>query len=232
MSAPTLSAGRPAHGAAAHPDSSMDAPVEDLAAVVLCGGESRRMGALGDKALLEVGGRTLLERAVDVLRELRPDVALACGPEPRYEDLGLELALDPVDGAGPLAGLVAALELADRRGATWLAVLACDMPRADAALLRRLHARAAERDLDACLFETADGLEPLYAVYRTTCLAPARRALEAGGRRLVSFHGADGLAIGTLREDALEARGTARNVNRPDDLGDLGDLDGREERRP
>jgi molybdopterin-guanine dinucleotide biosynthesis protein A len=208
------------------------ARIDSLTGVVLCGGASRRMAGAGDKALLRVGERTLLEDAAAVLGGVSARVLLACGAERRYAELGLELVLDAPwpdagdeegaregddRGPGPLAGLLAALEAA---GTEWLAVLACDMPRAQPGILRRLHDRAVERDLDACLFETEAGVEPLFAVYRRSCSEPIRRALAAGRRRLVAFH--DEISVATLREaelePALRARDCARNLNTPADL--------------
>ncbi len=142
-----------------------------------------------DKASLRppaLAGRTLLENAVHVLDGLAGRVVLACGQDPRYAELGRELVLDSEPGAGPLAGLVAALD--GMRG-EWLLVLACDMPRADPGLFRALLEKAREEDLDLCLLESPDGLEPLCGVYRKTCGDPARGALRAGKRKVVSFHG-------------------------------------------
>ncbi len=180
---------------------------------MLCGGASRRMGA--DKALLRppyLGGRSLLEHAVLELEGVAPRVVLACGEEPRYAHLGRELVLDALGGAGPLAGLVAALE--SLRG-EWLCVVACDMPRVGGDVFRALLERARELDLDACLLETPGGLEPLCGVYRKTCAGPARRALDGGERRLVSFHGE--LSIGRLAASTAAGGGGewATNLNTP-----------------
>ena len=86
---------------------------------------------------------------------------------------------------------------------------------------------AVQSGFDACLLATGKGMEPLFAVYRKTCLEPVRAALAAGERRIISFHGlptASGrpLRIGTLDErdlpGALVSRGVAANVNTPADL--------------
>ena len=170
------------------------------------------------KARLRVGARTLLEAAVDTLRRLTPDVVLACGVEDRYGELGLERVRDRVADGGPLAGLEAALERADG----WVLALACDMPRADVRVFEALLERARERGLDACLLETEGGLEPLFAVYRRACLAAVRRAIDAGERKMTSFHGARGLRIGALAVRELPPDLThgdhARNLNTPEEL--------------
>ena len=180
--------------------------------LVLCGGASSRMGR--DKARVELDGRPLLAHALAVLDALGVPARLACGSEPRYGDFGRELVLDDVSGAGPLAGLTVGLELAARAGETWVAVLACDMPHARADVLARLLAEARARDLDACLAGLERGSQPAYAVYHVRCAVPARAALDAGERRLISFHGALRVGVLPLERDAA----TAFNVNTPEEL--------------
>jgi molybdopterin-guanine dinucleotide biosynthesis protein A len=124
--------------------------------------------------------------------------------------------LDPIADAGPLAGLLAGLEAARTE---WVAVLACDMPRASAGALRELLAEARRSDLDLCLADLPRGSQPMLAVYRRRCAPAVRAALEAGQRRMVAFHAlaVDGrpLRAGTL---ALADAGAALNLNTPADL--------------
>jgi molybdopterin-guanine dinucleotide biosynthesis protein A len=194
--------------------------LEQVTGAVLCGGASSRMGE--DKAVLDLGGRSLLAHAVACLEPLTKRVVLACGSEPRYTSLGLDVVVDSVRGDGPAVGLEAALAAADTE---WLAVLACDMPRVDAALFRRLLREAHARELDICLLATERGPEPLCGVYHRRCLAPLRAALARGERRVTGFHDEQlaphethgrgtRLAIGTL--DASTER--VLNLNTPADL--------------
>jgi molybdopterin-guanine dinucleotide biosynthesis protein A len=187
--------------------------------VVLCGGKSARMGT--DKALIPLGSSTMLERAATTLAELTPRVVLACGASERYAELGLPLVVDRYLGAGPLAGLEAALASAVVAGEDWLVALACDLPRVRPSVLANLLSRAREDDLDACFFETELGLEPLCAVYRATCLPSVRAALDAGERKMIAFlqHAtASGELprIATVRADAFV--GDLVNVNSPADV--------------
>ena len=85
--------------------------------VVLAGGKSTRFGS--DKALAELGGRTLIARAVDALAgwcEYVVVVGRETAPAPTLPDW-------PLPGMGPLAGLAAALHLARDEG--YEAVLSC-----------------------------------------------------------------------------------------------------------
>lgn len=156
-------------------------PIPETSAVVLCGGLSSRMGV--DKARLELDGLSLIARAVRVVQSITPHVRLACGSHPRYEDLGLPLVLDRIAGAGPLAGLEAALASAPEG---FVIAVACDMPRIDAGALRALVTAAHERELDVALMRSPRGLEPLCAVWRTSMVHPLRAALERGERRVVA----------------------------------------------
>lgn len=193
----------------------LDAPDRSsVTGAVLCGGASKRMGR--DKALLVLDGRTLIERCLEALNGVAASSLVACGPQPRYARLGLPLALDGVPDGGPLAGLCAALE---RTRTPWLCVLACDMPRASADGMRTLLARARAEDLDGCLLRTPSGVEPLFAVYRASCLEAVRAALARGERRMISFHGFEvagrPLRIGYLDANDLPSalRDCARNLN-------------------
>lgn len=194
--------------------------------LVMCGGQSQRMGV--DKALVQLGGRRLLDYGVEALNGIASEVRLATGSAPRYADLQLACVLDErVAGAaaaqarGPLAGLVAGLRSAAADGFELLAVSACDTPRVSAHVFELLLRQLRSSACDAVLLGThkAGQLfpEPLIAIYRVaTCLAPARTALEQGQRKLTSFHGA--LQVELLDEHVVPTAEPARNLNTPLDL--------------
>ncbi|HET8646277.1 MAG TPA: molybdenum cofactor guanylyltransferase, partial [Vicinamibacteria bacterium] len=144
------------------------------------GGRSRRMGR--DKALLPWGPATLLDHALARLREACGEVAILCGPQPRYAERGVPILTDVVAGAGPLAGLVTALE-ADASDLALL--LAVDVPFAPVSLLRYLLQRC--QGADAAVPFTGGRPHPLCAVYRRTCLDAARRRLAAGDLKMTAF---------------------------------------------
>lgn len=78
--------------------------------LVLAGGRATRFGGR-DKALLTLGGRTLLARAISALAPQVDMLALSSNAPPeRYADYGLPVLPDVLDGfRGPLAGVHAAL---------------------------------------------------------------------------------------------------------------------------
>ncbi|HEC33560.1 MAG TPA: molybdenum cofactor guanylyltransferase [Chloroflexi bacterium] len=152
-----------------------------LSGVILAGGRSTRLGR--DKPLLELGGRTLVARALDVLAQLTDDLIVVTSLLSQLLPVSARVVTDRYVGAGVLAGVHAGLLAA--RGELAV-VVACDMPFLNLDLLRYLISLAEETDIVAPRWID---VEPLHAVYRpATCLRPVERALARGERRIVSFY--------------------------------------------
>ena len=187
-------------------------PSPALAGVVLCGGRSVRMGI--DKATIDLGGTTLLARAVARLTEVCDPVLIAPGSLRLEVDPRL-LVPDALPDAGPLGGIVAALH---RSPHPLLAVVAVDMPWLDPALLGLLAARIGDHDVALC--QTHRGPEPLHAVYSRSALPAAEAALHSPDR---SVRGViSRLRAVLIPEDEWRSAGFserfASNVNTPADL--------------
>jgi molybdopterin-guanine dinucleotide biosynthesis protein A len=130
-----------------------------LSAVLLAGGESRRMGT--DKATIVFRGASLWERQLGILRELRPaKIFVSARVDPPWRPAAIELLLDEPPSRGPLSGLTRALE---RMETTHLAVLAVDMPFMTTEQMRLLFNLAAP----SCGVVPVIGehAEPLAAIY-------------------------------------------------------------------
>jgi molybdopterin-guanine dinucleotide biosynthesis protein A len=183
------------------------------AGFVLTGGKSSRMGA--DKAFLEFGGRTLLERALEVMHQACDEVAIVGDPV-KFGSYGL-VVQDLYPGCGPLAGIHAALL---HSSAELNMVLAVDMPFVSRELLLFLSARAEETEAVVTVPRTAIGSQPLCAVYRRAFSATAEEALRAGKYKIDALFSA--VAIRGINEEELEGAGFSErmffNVNTPDDL--------------
>ncbi|MDJ0821187.1 MAG: molybdenum cofactor guanylyltransferase MobA [Paracoccaceae bacterium] len=97
--------------------------------VILAGGLATRMGG-GDKALLSLGGQTLLSRVIDRLQPQVGALALnANGDAARFTEYGLPVIADSISGyAGPLAGVLAGLDWAAEQGADTIVTVAADTP--------------------------------------------------------------------------------------------------------
>ncbi len=179
----------------------------DTAGFVLAGGRSSRMGR--DKALLEWDGDALLARAARCVAEAAGTVAVVGDPQ-RYAQFGMPVVADLRPGEGPLAGIEAALD--SPYAAEWNLIVACDMPNLDTALLARLLAEARRHNPDCVTARTARGIEPLCAVYRRSFVDVARKALDAGQRKVRDAF--VGLQVIHLW---IDNEGAVTNVNTPDD---------------
>jgi molybdopterin-guanine dinucleotide biosynthesis protein A len=185
-----------------------------LGAVVLAGGTAARMGGI-DKASIEIGGVTLLERALAAtMTALEVVVVGEQVPTSRPVTWTRE---DPA-GGGPAAGLLAGLD-------RFLVVpdlvvaLAVDMPRLHAGTVSRLTwAVEADTSVDgAVLLDDGGRRQPLAAVYRQAALAAARPA-EPEHEHGLPMH----RLVGGLRLVEVPAVGDeARDVDTWEDLRDL-----------
>ena len=149
---------------------------ETVIGAVLAGCRGRRMG--GDKALLELGGQTLAQRAVDVLRETGLEVALvlrAEQPAPPVVDT-VAVVRDRVEEAGPLGGIHALLGWLP---AEWALVAPCDQPFLAPKVLRGLLDQRRD-DVDAVVAQPDDLMEPLPGLYRRTLMSTIEEALARG----------------------------------------------------
>lgn len=141
----------------------MNEPQLTLAAAVLAGGRSSRMGR--DKALLPWRGERLVDRQLRLLGSLRPErLMLSVRSGADYGRPEIETVPDLQRDRGPLGGLEALLE---RSPATHLLVIAVDMPMLSVDFLRALVARCAPGR--GVVPRHGGGLEPLAAIYPREC---------------------------------------------------------------
>lgn len=111
--------------------------------LVLAGGLARRMGG-GDKARIEIGGVTILDRVLATLSAQTTGIIINANGDPkRFADTGCTVVPDNVEGhPGPLAGILAGLDwlAAQNNGIEWLVSVPGDCPFLPDDLVERLHA--------------------------------------------------------------------------------------------
>jgi molybdopterin-guanine dinucleotide biosynthesis protein A len=181
-----------------------------LAAVVLAGGASRRMGR--DKATLIVNGSTLVEQAVATLGSRCSPVFVIAAPGQPLPDVPAEVLRDEVRGVGPLLATGRGLRAAADAGHEWAFVCAVDMPYLTADLIDELATVAQRLGVDAVL--PWDGrIHYLAGVYRTD-LAERVSALVAAGQRSMRA------LVDTVdtQRIVLPPQHALTNVNTPADL--------------
>ena len=188
----------------------------NISAVLLAGGESRRMGK--DKATLLFREKPLWQIQLELLRTLHPaEILVSARSDPSWRPADIRFVSDDPPSRGPLSGLAASLT--QMRSAHLLA-LAIDMPFMNEKFLRRLLERIGP---GVGIISEIDGrAEPLAAIYPREAEMDLRQALAGEDfslqtlvRRLVT--------AGKLREISVTAqdRRLFRNVNQLSDLAAL-----------
>jgi molybdopterin-guanine dinucleotide biosynthesis protein A len=167
-----------------------------------------------DKALLQMGGRTLLEHVAAIVSAVSGSVKLVGSPE-RYGGFGIEVVSDRFADCGPLAGIEAAL--ADSKAERTL-ITACDLPCITVALLEKLFQRAEDSKVEWVLPVGEAGWdEPLCAVYGREAHEAARVALEQRRYKVTSAFA----HLSTLRLRPEDA-GVLTNTNTPEEWAAAG----------
>jgi molybdopterin-guanine dinucleotide biosynthesis protein A len=151
-----------------------------ITGIILAGGRNLRMGK--NKAFLEVNGRRIIDRTKDLFLEIFDEVLIVTNAPLEYVDLNLRLVADLETGKGSLGGVYTGLFHSSFSRAF---VAACDMPFLEPPLIRRLMELAP--DYDIVIPRTADGLQPLHAVYSRGCLPPMEELLRRNNLKIIDF---------------------------------------------
>lgn len=147
-------------------------------AVILAGGQSRRMGE--SKAKLKIDGKRFLDRLAEELCGFG-ELLVSVDEPARHPDIAYPMVGDVYPGCGPMAGLHAALS-ACRADA--LLALSCDLPLFERALGERLCALMdGETDVVAPLSDEG-WIQLQCAVYRRSCAPVFEKFLTAGNYRI------------------------------------------------
>ncbi len=172
-------------------------------AVVLAGGDARRLGGR-DKAGIEVGGVSLLDRALGAVEDARSVIVV--GPR-RSTSVPVRWTSEKPAGRGPLRATVAGLELVTSEVAV---VLAVDYPFVTPEVVASLIGTAGERD-GAALEDATGVMHYVVGAYRTNIL---RAAITAQRGDDASMRG----LFATLDVAAVRNERAALDIDTPEDL--------------
>jgi molybdopterin-guanine dinucleotide biosynthesis protein A len=128
-----------------------------------------------DKGLIEWKGHTLVEHAIRTLQELCTNILISANSMD-YRQFGHPLVKDHIKDSGPLAGIHAALRLAETRKSM---VRAVDTPLVNAALYRYLLEHGREADVIVAA-DNKNRYEPLCAIYSRSILPAIEEQISLG----------------------------------------------------
>jgi len=192
--------------------------------VILAGGLGRRMGG-GDKPLMTIGGRPMLDRVVERLTPQVDKVVLNANGDPaRFAGYGLPVVPDSIQGfAGPLAGLHAGMRWAEKNmpQARFIVSAAADTPFFPENLVPRLTACGADAEDTIALAASPAGTHPVFGRWPVAVADDLEAFLKTGesGKILVFADRYIRLNV-PFEEIALSNGGTVDpffNVNTPEE---------------
>lgn len=196
-------------------------PQARIAAVVLAGGQSSRMGG-GDKCLLSLGGQPIMQHVIDKISPQVEAVVLnANGDSARFSGFGLPVVSDSIAGfAGPLAGVLAGLDWAAKNNFSHIVSVAADSPFFPPCLVTglRFACEASHQGLAMVHSPRADGgffRQPTFALYDVALREDLRTALQGGVRKIIQWvepHGCAPIVFQGFGDDPFF------NINTPEDL--------------
>jgi molybdopterin-guanine dinucleotide biosynthesis protein A len=184
-----------------------------ISAVLLAGGESRRMGK--DKTTLSFHGKPLWQIQLDVLRKLEPaEIFVSARTDPAWRPADARFVADEPPSRGPLSGLAASLA---QMRTTHLLALAIDMPFITEKYLTFLCSQV--EPLRGVIAKIEDRFEPLAAIYPQEAFANVQSALSGKDFSLQTVTSRL-VAAGKLRVIPVKSqeRKFFLNANQPVDL--------------
>jgi len=189
--------------------------------LVLAGGLARRMGG-GDKALITIGGLTILDRVLARLRPACTGIILNANGDPaRFARYGLPVIQDSVpDFAGPLAGILAGLDWAAAHAPEieWVVSAPGDCPFPPHDLVSRLHEARQKAGTPLACARSGDWRHPVVALWRVALRDDLRHALiDESLHKIEVWTARHGVAIAEWPTTPIDP---FFNVNRPEDAAE------------
>lgn len=190
-----------------------------IPALILAGGRGMRMGAR-DKALCQLGDKTLLEHGLARLKAQCSPVALnANGDVARFAQYNVQVIPDPLEGhLGPLSGILAAMDWAAGLGHEAVITTAVDTPFFPRDLANRLNAERTEGKIALAGTRDATGqlwLHPTFGIWPTDARDQLRADLLAGTRKVTQWTHAQNADTIMFEASAFDP---FFNINTPEDL--------------
>ena len=193
----------------------MSLSVADITAVILAGGQGRRMGGQ-DKGLLEFNGLPLIEILIaELARQTVATIVNANRNLDRYQAFGLPVISDRLENyQGPLAGFASAMDSVDT---DFILTLPCDGPVLAADYVARFIASQQQSGAAICVAFDGERLQPVHALIRVDLRASLNRFLDSGDRKIDRWYALHDFA----QTDFSDCRDMFRNINTPSDRQSL-----------
>ena len=188
---------------------------EGITGLILAGGQSRRMRALGaniDKGLVEFKGQRLIDHVFGRLASQVGGILINTNQNhDQYKNFGVRVVSDAFTGhAGPLAGLHAGLAVSRR---PFLITVPCDSPFFPENMVEKLYDALTSSGGHLAVAKTGDQPHPVFTLVRRTVYDHLSEFMKNGGRKIDEWYSTLEITEVDFNDENLFG-----NINTPDEL--------------
>ena len=189
----------------------MSISAKDITAVILAGGQGRRMGGQ-DKGLIEINGKALVEFLINRLEQQVSSILInANRNRDRYQAFGYPVISDQLDDyQGPLAGFACAMNTVDT---DFILTLPCDGPLLAADYVARFITSQERTGAAICVANDGERLQPVHALIKIDLLTSLNAFLDSGDRKIDRWYAMHDF----VQTDFSDCADMFRNINTPSD---------------
>ena len=183
----------------------------DITAVILAGGQGRRMGGQ-DKGLMDFDGRLIIEILIEALQHQQLDIVInANRNQTTYQSYGYPVISDNLkDFQGPLAGFASAMAVVKTK---YILTLPCDSPLLADNFVERFIETHNREQAPVCVAHDGQRLQPVYALIDTTLVDDLNRFLQTGERKIDRWYAEHAYTTVDFSDEAK----MFENINTPED---------------
>ena len=183
----------------------------DITAVILAGGQGRRMGGQ-DKGLIDFDGRMMIEILIEHLRRQKVEVLInANRNQTIYQTYGCPVISDDLeDFQGPLAGFASAMAAVNT---DFILTLPCDSPMLADSFVNRFIESYNQKAANVNVAHDGERLQPVYALINTSLLDDLKEFLQSGERKIDRWYAKYDYEL----VDFSDEKSMFENINAPED---------------
>lgn len=182
-------------------------------AIIVAGGKSSRMRS--NKALLKIDHRSMIQVIYDELTKFFPNLIIVANEPHLYSEFNAQIVQDIYPGHGPLSGIHAGLTNSKTDKNFFIA---CDMPFVNGHLAEYLCNQ--EGEWDAVVPQKDSYFQPLYAVYKKSCLPSIERCILENRHKITSFY--NDVSVKYINHEVIGDFGNLErifsNINTPEEF--------------
>ena len=194
----------------------------NVTGILLAGGKSSRMGK--DKALIKYGNETFMSNSLKKLHKLFDEVIVVADNIEKYNIENAKIIQDIYPKMGPMGGIHAALKAAKN---DWIFVIPCDMPMWQPFLVEEILKYRLDYDIVVPLIN--DHMEPLFALYKKTCIPGLEECLNKNIIKVLELYPlvkTNYLELEKVYNEVDQCDKNFFNINTPEDLYNMVKING------